>query len=227
MVKFDSHTSGNESMERPKMNWLFRRIGLMSLARSQAVSSITILLLVAALIYAWNAEKTELVILEFSREGQHFSTIHRPGKDIRSNRQLVANFLVDYLVSREKVDHATEEERVERVYALSSDTVWKLYKEVYGSEHSPYFDKNLKREINIVKKQFKDANSFEIEWESHDYFPGKHFPEIHEFESMIEFAFVGRENVPDKELFNNPIGLLVTYYDAVERRKSKKSEGAE
>jgi type IV secretion system protein VirB8 len=184
------------------------------------VSSIALnILLVISFMFLLPMKEKVPYIIEFSSGTNNFVTVQKAGGVITNEKALISMFMRMYVVSREKIDHMTEEKiRYPRVMSMSSQEVRNKFKRVYGDKtNGLYYKKGLERKINIIRDSYLTSGLHQVEFETIDSYDFKK-DVIQSWMATVQYTFSDRK-VSYEERLLNPLGFFVLKYSIKRREK--------
>lgn len=165
-------------------------------------------------------KEKEIVVVEFKNGTNNVVVLEKADKNLQANDKLLSSMLRIYVSDRESVDKITEASiRYPRVRDMSSNEVWMQFHSVYGNaEVGPFFQKGLKRAIQIITDAKLADGIHQIEFQRTDQIDGQPGEAVSKWVATIRYVFVDRK-VTEAEALRNPMGLIVTEYSVKARQE--------
>lgn len=154
---------------------------------------------------------------EFDNATQNFVKLEHANARVQSNAALASMFLRRYVKDREVIDKVTERERYKRVHFMSSDDVWKAFKDTYGKQDGLVQKPGFKRDIEILREQPLAAGVFQVEFRTTDYLEGKSEADRNYWVATMNFDFRDQK-VSYEDRLLNPMGLFISNYSIARTR---------
>lgn len=166
---------------------------------------------------------TELQVIEYQRDTDVFVKVYKPDRSFKDREVVQALYLRQYVKARETVDKITELERYQMVYRSSSNDIWKNFEETHGAKDALYYQKNMKRRIEIIRDAALSPTVHQVEYKTIDtkddepnFKREKVWVVTMRYENHTQF-------VKYADRYSNPLGTVVTEY-SYSSRKSKQGD---
>ena len=135
----------------------------------------------------------------------------------------------DYVKMRETIDFQTETERWERVYWLSSPSVFETFKNMMNKQGSGIYEKrqrdNVTRSLSMssLSTLSKNPRILQVEWQSTDYQDGIEINRTRWISTLtIQYEPAG---VRFEDRHMNPVGFVVVSYGVSQKNEEEGDHG--
>lgn len=165
-------------------------------------------------------KEKEPYIVEFKKASDNVVLLQKADRIVQGSDKLLSSILRTYVSDRESVDKITEASiRYPRVRDMSSDVVWGAFQGLYGNpDTGPFFQKGLKRAINITSDSHLADGIHQIEFQRIDTLDGQQGEAVTKWVAILRYGFTDRK-VTEAEALRNPTGLVVTEYTLKARQE--------
>lgn len=194
---------------------LNRALGLISLGQLVAIVA-----LVVGILGLFPLKEKEVVIVQLDPANNNRYILEKADEKLRANASLIASMIRTYVNDRESVDKITEAHRYERVQAMSDETVFKAFLNVYSNkEISPLFQEGLKRSILITNDRSLADGIHQVEFTRIDTQERTPSPQVAtKWVAVMKYGFADRKGTVEDKLLN-PLGLFIIEYSLSKRQE--------
>ena len=169
--------------------------------------AIIIVLLVFAIVTMLPLKEVEVKYVEFSRSNDNYFEVLPSNIPKTTAQAMVRSQLRNYVYNRERRDGATEVERFRRVQAMSDQSVFAAFRDMYNKTKDNF--EGIQRNIEIVSDSEISPGIHQVEYIAEDVKDGMG-------RERSYFAIVTYEVLPhvvnEEGALLNPMGLNVTKY---------------
>lgn len=177
---------------------------------------IIIVTLAAAIIVMMPLKETQVRFIEFTNSNDNFFTVHPSNMPQETMTMLIRKQLRKYVYNRERKDNITEEMRFREVKAMSSDAVFKQFRDMYMSSQKSL--EGVDRDIDIISDTDLGNNIHQIEFRTMDVKDGM-------IKRTSYLATLHYEVLPhvmnESTALANPMGIRVLKYSISRRNEGE------
>lgn len=186
--------------------------------RTVALSELGVIAALVVLIFLlFPLKEKDLIVLDIIDGQDDVVEVHRAGKDVTVNHLLHIAYLRKYIIARETIDKSTEGAiRYPVVKAMSSQKVFQIFQTLIEHPQSLYHKKGFMRSIAIKRHEIMQPGYAQIEFETTEWIEDDPRKIRRYFVATLQYTFMAQKT-PEKLTLNNPIGLIITTFNASER----------